>query len=1208
MKTVKRLPECIRRVEVHPLILAGLLAAFAPPCLAATLNVPPAKTNAAIDTANIQNTLNDAARAFNTSDDGVAVIFPKGTYVINQRLVFKTTNCPPSGGGIMIRGQGQLGTIIQSGSIQGALLLTNNVDECPPFTGISIQIEDIAFLAAVPNAGPAVEVAPYMKNGKPLEKRTTPRLRNVRIARAASLSNYYSYGFKGNGHSGLLMDDVTINGRPGATDAGISFSNSYGHTIKDCTIDGAKTGISHYIGGEANFFNRVTITNVQTGIKVQNVRGELFMSASGGTVLHSSISASECGVSLEVKDHVFISDNTFNMLPGGTAYKDVQLKDCSNCFVTGNRFQGAGSVSRTGVCLLPGSPGAWELRGENVISDNSFLSTPGTGVSVAAGVNRTVIFNNRFNMTNQLIDSGDNTRFAAGTPNLFVSPAAAKDTETFNWGDTMGKVFDVTGYVGDDTAKIKRAAADAVAELNLGSARKAALYFPAGTYKVTDQISLAPANGANLTICGDGPGVSVIERSSGGSSAGVFKLNFSGCPLPVRTDIHNLKITVDYRNAGDGIYIKQPGNPVAGTPRNLYMHNVDMKAASGFYFSNSVHGVNLARPFFENVGIRMYKSAEERLPGTAGILLENVWGFEGDNVNASTGLWRGYDITSRGGEMIFKKSSGCPPAVGARINAGGGRVAIEGSHFNAPACLEVANASAVSWMNCATLCSRNSAQVPEQAALRLENCRNVDIRHAVFDSSADLFANMQRRGIWLKGTANTAVNIYGNLFSEPGSTDIYTDAGSAAPAVSNNVFTRTDVDDIAGPGEIAMTRLYHLNGKPGQDYLLKNKASGKYLRVTSGTALACNSTDVNNASQWKVVYDRASDRYTLESKAASPARLMRDGTNLRCEGSDTNAVRRWLIVNRGDGYYTLGGAAGSFVRNDSGTVKETGVNPIDDNELWQFILAGDLVIGMDRETMDITQASGADWTHADFIKPFPQVPAVFAGGPSCNDTNPLTVRVKNVSVSGFDFQLDEWDYLNPGAHGKEQVSFIAVNKGCYTVSGRTCEAGTITGVNTNWTTKAFSTNFPAVPCVFAQCTSTNEKSAVCTRVRNVTTTGFQVMLQEQQMSGGGAHANETVDFIAIDPGMGGRYFEVNRTTPGADSAWKLLTVANTNETWNEPGFLGSVQSCNLGQPCALRYQNLTGTNVQVKVDEDGSNGEVSHGNEDVGWMIFNNLP
>jgi hypothetical protein len=1186
---------------------------YAPPCFAADRVFPVPLPSGGDDSVNIQTILNKAAKAFNTSDNagfsGVAVVFPAGTYIINKRLTMTTTNRPAHNGGIMIRGQGASASVIVSSNSAGALYF--NINTTDTVSQVSIQVEDIGFKANSPAAGPAIEIKASQYDGF----RIRPMLRNVKIGRTA-VANYYTYGFKAWRVVGSKFDNVQMDLSQNYSLACIKLDESYACDVQDSTLGGAYHGVYHVIGGEGGLFNRVTITNVQIGIQINNDPTNYYMSHADCKILNSSISAKQYGAWIDWRNEVFISNNDFFSQAGDNAYTDVMLSDCDKSFVTGNRFNGAGA-NRTGITQYRSNLFPDKVRGGALISDNTFRAFK-TGIYVGTNIFQTAIFSNAFiGTTAPYVDAGFATAFTAGAPDPFVSPANSMVPESLSWGTITNAgtyVYNVTnpiyagGAKGDgntpDTAAIRAAATAAVSYLNGGSARKAALYFPAGTYKILDQISLSPTNGSKLTIFGDGPKVSVILRAAGGT-AGLFNIQ---APATTGVEIQNLSLVAGYAAAGTAVYMKQSGTP---TVRSLSMNKVEVGCYnSSFYFNNGLRGENLFAPRLKYCRFDV-PSVADVLKNTANVVLTGGKGLECEGASAGGNAETGWDITSNGGSILFRHAQGIVlrQDLGVKINAGGGTVAFEGTHANCKLNFDITNAGNVSLVNTLTL-DRNTPGTGTVWMMKLANCRNVNIRNNHFGHSQPPPYNRKLRTVWFDGTANANINIYGNFFIEPGEAYVYTQAGAAGPKVQQNWFVRTDVDDMAGPVS-TVKRLYELNGVIGRDYLIKSKANGKYL-AAAGTAavdLTCSRTEVTDECRWNVVYTEVNGlrRYTLTNKKyGKMLQYVSTSDEVDCSGTLTNAYTKWQIVHRDNGCYTLQSGA-----NLAKYLDYVSVNLVDchgaafgDDTTWQLILADDLVRGMERGTITpgITQTSASYWKTMNFLDPFHHPPAVFVGGPSCNDTNPITVRVKNVTSTGFQFQLDEWnDSPDNGAHSTEEVSFIAAHKGRYMLDGRTCEAGTITGVNTNWTTKTFSAAFPAAPCVFAQCTSTNGWSAVCTRVRNVTTTGFQVRLQESPDNT--PHANETVDFIAIDPGSNPYLdFEVGRTNQFAGPAWKTLPFAVGG--WKVPGFVGSVQSYYGPDPCALRYQadSLSSSNVIIKVDDENR----VHNYEDIGWMVFDN--
>ncbi|MFA6173379.1 MAG: glycosyl hydrolase family 28-related protein, partial [Kiritimatiellales bacterium] len=147
------------------------------------------------DTAAIQRAFSAATNAFNSSDtagySGVAVVFPAGTYIISDRLKFVTTNFPPQGGGITIRGVDTLRTVIQSTGSTGAFYFKLGGQRTAN-KFLRLQIEDIKLFADSSPAGPAIEIEP---DGTGMTLGIRPMLRNLHINRTTT-ANSYTYGIK----------------------------------------------------------------------------------------------------------------------------------------------------------------------------------------------------------------------------------------------------------------------------------------------------------------------------------------------------------------------------------------------------------------------------------------------------------------------------------------------------------------------------------------------------------------------------------------------------------------------------------------------------------------------------------------------------------------------------------------------------------------------------------------------------------------------------------------------------------------------------------------------------------------------------------------------------------------------------------------------------------------------------------------------------
>ncbi|MGB5619273.1 MAG: MopE-related protein, partial [Desulfobacterales bacterium] len=160
-------------------------------------------------------------------------------------------------------------------------------------------------------------------------------------------------------------------------------------------------------------------------------------------------------------------------------------------------------------------------------------------------------------------------------------------------------------------------------------------------------------------------------------------------------------------------------------------------------------------------------------------------------------------------------------------------------------------------------------------------------------------------------------------------------------------------------------------------------------------------------------------------------------------------------------------------------------------------------------------------------------PVVITGAISYAQQDPAVIRVRNVNHNSFDVRVQEWDYLD-GQHATEQVSYIVVESGTHDLAGGArVEAGRFNAnAVSSFASIEFSQAFNSVPVVLTTINSVNESDAVVMRLKNITTTGFDYRIQEQE-SNDKQHAPETAGYIAWEPSAGsmdGFMFEIGRTS------------------------------------------------------------------------------
>ena len=252
----------------------------------------------------------------------------------------------------------------------------------------------------------------------------------------------------------------------------------------------------------------------------------------------------------------------------------------------------------------------------------------------------------------------------------------------------------------------------------------------------------------------------------------------------------------------------------------------------------------------------------------------------------------------------------------------------------------------------------------------------------------------------------------------------------------------------------------------------------------------------------------------------------------------------------------------------------------------------------------LSQPAAGTWKAVNFTTAFPSIPVVVLGTPTNADAAGFAARIRNVTSTGFEYQIDEWDYLD-GVHGQETLNYLAIEPGTHAIDGKTWQAGRTTGVTRTAQTVTLGSGFSAAPVVLAQVESTANSKAVTSRVQSVTTSNFQLKAITQE-SDTAALSNESVGWIAIAPSSGtldGAGFQAAKTGANVTDAWKAITFGST---LRQPLFFAQAQTANGADPFVIRRRNLSGTGVEIFLQEEQSaDTETTHGNaEDVGFLVL----
>ena len=231
-------------------------------------------------------------------------------------------------------------------------------------------------------------------------------------------------------------------------------------------------------------------------------------------------------------------------------------------------------------------------------------------------------------------------------------------------------------------------------------------------------------------------------------------------------------------------------------------------------------------------------------------------------------------------------------------------------------------------------------------------------------------------------------------------------------------------------------------------------------------------------------------------------------------------------------------------------------------------------------------------------------PRVVMQSLTANGGDPATVRVRNVRSTSFQFQIDEWDYLD-GGHTEEALSYVVLEDGTHTLEdGTRVVAGSQT-VGTSWKKVRLPTPSAASPVVVSQVASTNEGAAVVTRQRSITSSSFELLIQEEEKSDG-QHASEVVHWIAMEPGTGQSGSQPYEGMIMSSSVGTWFRTATFRQQFRQvPVLIYAFQNFVGPDPIALRHRNVSRTSVSIRGEEEQSrDNDGGHSPQRVGIVLF----
>jgi len=291
-------------------------------------------------------------------------------------------------------------------------------------------------------------------------------------------------------------------------------------------------------------------------------------------------------------------------------------------------------------------------------------------------------------------------------------------------------------------------------------------------------------------------------------------------------------------------------------------------------------------------------------------------------------------------------------------------------------------------------------------------------------------------------------------------------------------------------------------------------------------------------------------------------------------------------------------SAGSASLEDSDTGSQDPTDPSTDPDDSQ-----EPVTAMNMEWGEVSVDQ--DWTTITFAKTYTD-PVFVASGISYVGNHPAVIRVRNLTPQGCEIRIQEWDYLD-GVHKAETLGYVVAEQGTHVLDdGTMINAGSMDiKVTDEFVPVVFDASLTTAPVVFTCMTTTNDESAVTTRVQDVTTAGFAVSIQEQEKSDQN-HGMETISYIAWEPFAGfvdQQYVEVGTTgSVIGDTFSRFDFKTDFSQT---PALVATMQTFHGDNPSVVRFDQLTSQDVRMMIEEEQSlDQEMGHYGENVGYMVF----
>ena len=175
-----------------------------------------------------------------------------------------------------------------------------------------------------------------------------------------------------------------------------------------------------------------------------------------------------------------------------------------------------------------------------------------------------------------------------------------------------------------------------------------------------------------------------------------------------------------------------------------------------------------------------------------------------------------------------------------------------------------------------------------------------------------------------------------------------------------------------------------------------------------------------------------------------------------------------------------------------------------------------LTDGVQIEAGHFDHATVHKYSPVTFKQAFSSKPIITTSITSTNETDAVTGRIRNVSLEGFDYRLQEQE-LNRGQHAREQVAYIAWTPSIGEVDGLLFEtAKASTDINHHFQPLAFSSSFMHTPAFIADMQTTAGSDTANLRIQHAKPQSIELQVDEEQSRDEEIqHAREGIGYLTF---------------------------------------------------------------------------------------------